>query len=351
MTAPDRITPESRLALLMHGHLRDSNGKMGFGLLRYSTATVTCVIAAEEAGGDLREIAGIDSDVPIVSNATQAASLGADVLVIAVATTGGILPPGYRDDIVAGLDRGMSLVNGLHGTYAEDAEFAAALRPGAFIWDIRREPDDLSAARGAARQLDCRRVLTVGSDMAVGKMTTSLELDRGARERGLRSKFIATGQIGIAISGDGVPLDAIRVDFAPGSVEALCLRYGPDHDVLWVEGQGSILHPGSSAWLATLRGSMATDLVLVHRPGQQTLDELDDFVIPPLPEIIALYEAVASPTRSYPPARVRAIALNGSHLTDDDVARAVEEITDLTGLPTADPVRQGADDLLDAIFT
>ena len=345
-----RITPDSRLALLMHGHLRDSNGKMGFGLLRYSTATVTCVIASEEAGGNLRDIAGIDSDVPIVSTATQAAALGADVLVIAVATTGGILPPGYRDDILAGLGRGMSLVNGLHGVYGEDDEFAAALRPGAFIWDIRREPEGIGSGRGAAGTLACRRILTIGSDMAVGKMTASLELDRGARARGIRSKFIATGQIGIAISGDGVPLDAVRVDFAPGSIESLCLTYGPTHDVLWIEGQGSILHPGSTAWLATMRGAMATDLVLVHRPGQVALDELDAFIIPPLPEIIALYESVARPMAAYPPTRIRAIALNCAHLTDDEAARAAAETRELTGLATADVVRDGPGALLDALF-
>ena len=344
------IMPASRLALLMHGHLQSRNGKMGFGLLRYSEATVTCVIAAEAAGGDLREITGIATDAPIVATTAEAAALGADVLVIAVATSGGILPPGYREEIISGLTKGMSLVNGLHGVYALDPEFAAALQPGAFIWDVRREPAGLASGRGRAADLACRRVLTVGTDMAIGKMTASLELDRAARACGIRSKFLATGQIGICISGDGVPLDAVRVDFASGSIEELCLKYGADHDVLWVEGQGSALHPGSTAWLALLRGSMATDLVLVHRAGQVALDGLEHIAIPPLPEVIALYEAVAAATPSYPAAKVRGIALNCARMTDTEADRAVRKTAELTGIATADVVRHDAGVLLDAIL-
>ncbi len=352
MTATGRITPDSRLALLMHGHLRIATGKMGFGLLRYSTAPVTCVISAEEAGGDLRAITDIDTDAPIVATAAEAAALGADVLVIAVATSGGVLPPGYREEIVTGLRLGMSLVNGLHGIYADDPELAAALRPGAFIWDVRREPAGLGSGRGAALDLECRRVLTVGTDMAIGKMTTSIELDRAARARGIRSQFIATGQIGICISGDGVPLDAVRVDFASASVEALCLKYGPDNDVLWVEGQGSALHPGSTAWIPLLRGSMATDLVLVHRPGQTLLDDLDrPIAIPPLHHVIELYETVAAASPSYPAAKVRAIALNCGRLTEAEAERALAETEAATGLPTADVVRHGAGPLVDAVLS
>lgn len=345
-----RITGSTRLALLMHGHLRQYTGKMGFGLLRYSPGTVTSVIDADEAGGSLREVAGIDSDAPIVADAEAAAAIGADVLVIAVATSGGVLPAGYRSEIVTALRSGMSLINGLHGRFAEDPEFAAALQPGAFIWDVRREPEGLVSGTGRARALSCRRILTVGTDMAIGKMTASLELDAESRRRGLRSRFVASGQIGMCISGDGVPLDAVRVDFASGAIESLCLRHGPDHDVLWVEGQGSALHPGSTAWIALLRGSMPTDLVLVHRAGQRHLDGLPDVAIPPLPEVIDLYERVAAATTAYPAAKVRAIALNCGHLTSEEAADAVRAVQAETGIATADVFRDGPGPLLDALF-
>ena len=347
------ITSSSRLALLMHGHLRDRHGKMGFGLLRYSEAAIVCVIDELHAGGSLSEITGIATNVPIVGDAATAALLGADVLVVAVATSGGVLPDGYRVEIVSALNNGMSLVNGLHGTYADDPEYAAARRPGAWIWDVRQEPPGLGSGRGRAASLSCRRVLTVGTDMAIGKMTASLEMDRVARSRGLRSRMIATGQIGICITGDGVPLDAVRVDFASGSVEAQCLKHGPSHDILHIEGQGSALHPGSTAWVALLRGSMPTDMILVHRAGQTHLaNGLDQFPLPPLGDVIALYEAVASAGTGYPAAKVLGIALNGALLSSvEDVDKACMAVTAETGLVCVDVVRHGADRLLDAVLS
>ncbi len=346
------IAPSSRLALLMHGHLRDRHGKMGFGLLRYSQAEIACVIDASHVGESLEKITGIPSPAPIVANAAAARALGADVLVVAVATSGGILPAGYREEIISALVRGMSLVNGLHGRYADDREFAAALRPDAWIWDIRQEPAGLGSGRGRAAELECRRVLTVGTDMAIGKMTASLEMDREARSRGLRSRMIATGQIGICITGDGVPLDAVRVDFASGSVEAQCLVHGPTHDILHIEGQGSALHPGSTAWIALMRGSMPTDLILVHRAGQTHLENgLDAFALPPLREVVSLYETVASAGLGYPPAKVRGIALNGARLASlAEVDAACAEVTAETGLVCVDVVRHGAAQLLNAVL-
>jgi uncharacterized NAD-dependent epimerase/dehydratase family protein len=345
------IGPDNRLALLMSdGFLRSRNGKMGYGLLRYSENPIACVLASDEVGESVREITGIDTDVPIVGTVEDAHRLGADTLVIAVATSGGVLPGSYRAEIIRALRLGMNLVNGLHGRYNEDRDFAGALQPGAWIWDVRCEPTGLVSGRGRARALPARRVLTVGTDMAIGKMTTSLELDRVAKARGMRSRFLATGQIGICISGDGVPLDAVRVDFASGSIEALCLKYGNENDVLWVEGQGSALHPGSTAWTPLLRGSMATDLVLVHRAHQDFVDELDDVAIPPLRQVVALYEAVAAASPSFPAAKVRGIALNCAKLTPAEIDAACQKVEDDTGLVCIDPVFHGAGRLYDAIF-
>jgi uncharacterized NAD-dependent epimerase/dehydratase family protein len=344
------IPPTSTLALLMTGYLRLRNGKMGFGLLRYSDNPITCVIAADEVGSDLSSVIGFPSDVPIVGSAAEAHTLGADTLVIAVATSGGVLPEGYRDEIIDGLQRGMSLVNGLHGKYADDVDYQAAKHPDAFIFDVRVEPEGLISGRGRAREVSARRVLTVGTDMAIGKMTASLELDRVAQQRGMRSQFIATGQIGICISGDGVPLDAVRVDFASGSIEAMCLKYGNDNDVLWVEGQGSALHPGSTAWMPLLRGSMPTDLILVHRANQTVLDGLEDVAIPVLRDVVALYERVAAASPSFPAAKVRGIALNCARLSPAEIDAACAAVEAETGLVCVDVVHHGADRLLDALF-
>jgi uncharacterized NAD-dependent epimerase/dehydratase family protein len=210
---------------------------------------------------------------------------------------------------------------------------------------VRQEPPNLPTGSGLARNLSARRLLTVGTDMAIGKMTTSLELHRSAVASGLRSAFVATGQIGICISGRGVPLDAVRVDFASGSVEAETLHAGLDADIVWIEGQGSILHPASTAWLPLLRGSMPTQLILCHKINQEAVLRAPWVKIPKLAEVARLYEAVAAPIF---PTRTVGIALNGGRLTDAEVRAACMQIEAETGLPTTDVVRFGAEKLLAA---
>ncbi len=333
----------------MHDNLTEGWGKMGLGLLRYSNARITAVVDRQNAGGDLPALTGIPRPAPIVPSVLEAAALGADTLVPGVAPPGGILPPDWRQEIRDGLRAGMSLVNGLHAPLASDPELAPLLQPGRFIWDVRREPDVVQTGSAAALGLKCKRVLTVGTDMAVGKMTASLELDRAARRRDLRSMFIASGQIGLCIAGAGVALDAVRVDFAAGAVEAEVMRYGPDHDVLFIEGQGSLLNPASTAWLALVRGSCPTHLVLVHRAGQTAISRFPQIPIPPLGEVARLYEAVCAAGGAYPPAPVIGIALNTAHLSDADARRAVADVERDTGLPATDAVRFGADRLVEGI--
>ena len=245
---------------------------------------------------------------------------------------------------------GLSLVNGLHAPLAERSDLTALLKPGRFIWDVRKEPEIVQNGLGRAAELPAKRILTVGTDMAIGKMTASLELDRAARARGLRSRFLASGQIGICIAGEGVALDAVRVDFATGAVEALMMQYGYDHDLLFLEGQGSMLHPASTAWLSLMRGGCPTHMILVHRAGQEAIARAKHIKIPPLKRVAELYEAVSSAAGAIPVARVAGIALNCHGLSDDEARRSVSETQQETGLPTTDVVRCGCEGLLDRIL-
>jgi uncharacterized NAD-dependent epimerase/dehydratase family protein len=186
--------------------------------------------------------------------------------------------------------------------------------------------------------------------MVVGKMSASLELNRVARQRGIHSKFLATGQGGLMIAGDGICLDAIRVDFAAGAVEQMVLDWGESCDILFIEGQGSLLHPGSTATLPLIRGSQPTALILVHRYGQQHVHDLPEFPIPPLPEVVQLYEAVASAGGTFDEVKVRAIALNTFHLDEVEARMAIEQVRQETGLPCTDVVRFGAESVLESII-
>lgn len=339
-----------RVAILLHEGIHGTQGKTGLAMLRYAELNIVAVIDRECAGQSLEELTGTPRAVPIVPSVDACLKYHPDVLVIGIAILGGELPEDWRQEVKRAIAAGMSVANGLHTQLKQDAELSSLLQPGQWIWDMRQEPPELTVGSGAARALACSRVLTVGTDMAVGKMSTSLELHRVSLNRGLRSKFLATGQAGMMISGGGIPLDAIRVDFAAGAVEQLVMQAGDRFDILHIEGQGSLLNPASTATLPLLRGSQPTQLVLVHRAGQTHIRRFSQVPIPPLREVVQLYEIVASAAGAFTSAKVVAIALNTVHLDELSAQQAIEQVQIETSLPCADPVRMGADRLLDAIL-
>ena len=339
-----------RLAILLHGGLRGDRGKTGLAVLRFSEADVVAVIDHEAAGESLAELTGLARTAPIVGSVAEALPYQPDVLVVGIAPTGGALPAAWRADIQQAIAAGLSVANGLHTRLMADPELVALLRPGQWLWDMRQEPANLAVGQGLARHLSCLRVLTVGTDMAIGKMSTSIALHKASQAQGLRSKFLASGQAGLMIAGDGIALDAVRVDFASGAVEQMVLAFGRTHDILHIEGQGSLINPSSTATLPLIRGSQPTHLILVHRAHQTHLSRIPEIAIPPLPEVIRLYEVVAAGTGSFAPTPVAAIAVNTAHLTEADAHAAIAHISDQTGLPCTDPIRFGATPLLEAIL-
>jgi uncharacterized NAD-dependent epimerase/dehydratase family protein len=342
-----RIELHNRVAILLHEGIRGTHGKTGLAYLRYSEAQIVAVIDSQCAGESLAALTGINKEVPIVANVAEALSYHPDVLLIGIAPSGGALPDAWWQEVKEAIAAGLSLVNGLHTPMGSHF---GQLKEGQWIWDIRQEPKELKIGQGRARLLSCQRILTVGTDMAIGKMSASLELNKAAQQRGMKSKFLATGQGGLMIAGDGIALDAIRVDFAAGAVEKMVLDYEGDRDVLFIEGQGSLLHPGSTATLPLIRGSQPTGLILVHKAGQTHIRDLPDIIIPPLLEVVNLYETVASAGGAFGRINVKAIALNTFHLDAASAQAAIEQVNQETGLPCTDVVRFGADLLLDRVF-
>ncbi len=344
------ITANHRVAILQHQGIFGPTGKTGLTLLRYSQANIVAVIDRESAGRSLIELTGIPRDVPIVASVDAALEMNPDVLAVGIAPPGGALPPEWFDEIRNAIAAGLSIVNGLHTPLDNHPELPFPLREGQWIWDVRQEPPGLKIGSAQAAKLACRRVLTVGTDMAIGKMSTCLEIHHLAKQRGLRSHFVATGQAGLMIAGTGVALDAVRVDFAAGAVEQAVMQSATDCDLMLVEGQGSLFHPGSTATLPLLRGSQPTHLVLVHRVGQTHIKNHPHVPIPALSEAIALYERVASAAGALTPSRVVAVALNSRDVDEAASRDAIGQIEAETGLPCTDPVRFGPQKLLDAIL-
>lgn len=329
--------------MLAHGRFpRDA--KTAVGLLGYGSHDVAAVIDRANAGKRVRDILSGVQDAPVVGGVGDAPE--ADVLAIGVAPIGGGFEEGWRRDVLAALRRGMDVWSGLHYYLADDPEFRdAAKEHGCRLWDVRRPPDDIGVSRGRAGEVDAKVVLTVGTDCSVGKMTTSLELLREARRRGLDAGFVATGQTGVMIEGEGVVVDAVAGDFVAGAVEDMVLMEG-ERDLVVVEGQGSILHPAySGVTLGILHGAMPDALVLCHSHGRTEIRGYGQG-IPPVREVGDLYGAVAEPVG---PAEVVAGSLDTSGLADGEAREALTEYGEELGVPVSDPVRLGAVELLDAV--
>lgn len=346
------IERSAKLAIYMEGAIKGVGGKMGFGILRYSPNPVVCVVDSQSAGEDLTRLVGSPRSAPIVSTIDEVVAMGAEVLVLGIAPPGGLIPSDWWPVIQEAVVKGLSIVNGLHdlvGPHFPEMASEPGLRP--FVWDIRVEPKGLQPGTAKAALREVQRVLMIGTDMNIGKMTAGLEIQRVARERSIAAEFVATGQIGITITGTGVPLDAIRVDFASGAIEREVLAAADlGADTIIVEGQGSLIHPGSTANLPLLRGSCPTHLVLCHRANQEHLSYFPDIKIPPLDEFVEMYRNLAAACGTFPQPMLAAVALNTFHLKSDAQAMdACEQIERHLGVPCVDPVRHGASAIVDAL--
>ncbi len=344
---PGFLGADDRVVVLAHGAFPDG-AKTAVGLLRYADYDVVAVLDRDRAGDRVVDHAPDLPDAPIVAG-FEAVSTDADALVIGIAPVGGGFDEAWRPDVEAALRAGCDVVSGLHVALAADDAFARlADRHGAAIHDVRLPPEDLAVARGRAADVDATVVAVVGTDASVGKMTTSMELLEAARKRGVDVGFVPTGQTGIMIAGWGIAIDRVIADFAAGATERMIREIGKDHDILFVEGQGSLGHPAYSAdAIGILHGSMADRLVLVHDAAREAVHGWDGFPIPDPGTYATLYESVAAPVRE---TRVAAGALDTSSLASDAAAReAVEAYGSAIDAPATDVVRFSAAEILEAV--
>jgi uncharacterized NAD-dependent epimerase/dehydratase family protein len=332
-----------RYLVLAEGKSHDPHyGKTARGVIKYGPDPVVAVLDSTHAG---ETYVGI----PIVATVNDALCFNPTTAIVGVATQGGRFPPEWRELLKSCIAKGLDVENGLHEFLGDDAEMAElARRHGVELRDLRKPPPDLSVPTGENLLVDAQIVLTVGSDCAIGKKTVALELDREARSRGIASQFVPTGQTGIAIAGWGIAVDAVVADFLAGAAERLVVegaRRGGK--LLFVEGQGSIVHPlYSGVTLGLMHGSAPHAFVLCHKAGSTEVEGSSGHPIPPLAELVDLHERISLPAR---PARVVCVAVNTGGLDEEAARRAVAEAEAESGLPADDPVRFGAGRLVDGI--
>jgi uncharacterized NAD-dependent epimerase/dehydratase family protein len=338
--------------IIAEGAFGPETSKTANSAIRYLPERIVAVLDSKAPGRTAQDVLGFGGAIPVVQTMEDALARKPTAILIGIAPPGGRLPESWRAWILAALDRRLDIWSGLHTYLGDDAEFAARSRAtGAVITDARKPPAKLGVSDGLARDVDAFVVLTVGSDCNVGKMTAQLQLVKQLNQRGIRTRFAATGQTGILIEGWGIAVDAVVADFIGGAAESLTLEAAQNADVVLVEGQGSLIHPAySGVTLGLLHGSCPRAMILCHQSSRTMIGDYggrEPWVpIPRLSELVRIYQDAARPIF---PSTVIGVALNTYDLSDAEAKVAIAEAERDTGLPATDPVRYDPKPLVDAV--
>jgi uncharacterized NAD-dependent epimerase/dehydratase family protein len=333
--------PERRYAIFVEGSFASRHAKTAHGLLRYGRDEVVTVVDSTLAGKRVLDVMPeLGRDAPIVGSLGEAIELSPTSILVGLAPAGGRLPGEWMDTLRAAADAGLEIVSGLHQRLAP--EF-----PNKPVWDVREPPQDIPLFSGEGFKVEPKVALTVGTANAIGKMTSTLEVQRAAKAGGVTTQFVATGQTGIIIAGWGICVDAVVSDFVAGASEQLVLEAARrDPHLIVVEGQGSLGHPAySGVTLGLLHGSCADCLILC---ADASKEEVVPGVPRPAPAHAArLYEEVAALVK---PAPVVAVSVNTKGLGEAEAEEYVTRVAEETGLPAADPFRTSAAPILEAVL-
>jgi uncharacterized NAD-dependent epimerase/dehydratase family protein len=320
------------MVILTEGHSNPHTAKTASCLLRYCPSDVVAVLDSSNRGLTTDQLLQVGGDIPVVGSLSEAT--GANTLLIGIAPPGGKIPEPWRAIILEAIKRGMKIVSGLHDHLCNDPEFVAeAKKHGVELVDVRKN--------------ECLRILTVGHDCSVGKMVTSVELTLELKRLEHDAKFVATGQTGIMVEGDGCAIDSVVADFISGATEKLVLE-NQHHEILVIEGQGSLIHPSySSVTLGLLHGSSPHGLIMCFEVGREVVTGVSHVQIPPLAKMIELNETMAS---VFQPCRVIGISMNSRRVTADEAARLADQLSDQFQIPVCDVIRDGPGPLADAVL-
>lgn len=343
---------EPRFVILADGDFGPLTSKTANSVIRYLPERTLAVVDHLQAGKTCQEVLGFGGSIPVVATMSEGLAFGPTAVLVGIAPVGGKLPEQWRGWLAEAISAGCDLWSGLHTFLSDDPMLAAkAETQGTRILDLRKPPANIPVASGLAKEVDAFVILTVGTDCNVGKMTAQLQLTKELNRRQVRTRFVATGQTGIMIEGWGIAVDAVVSDFVNGAAEQLVLQGSKDADIVLVEGQGSINHPGYSAvTLGLLHGSCPDALILCHQATRKYIGDYRQaswLRIPPLSDYVRWYEDIGSAVH---PTRVIGICLNTYDMTEAEARAACEKASRDTGLPATDPVRFDQAPLIDAIL-
>ena len=336
-----------RYAILAEGKFNPKESKTANAVLRFIPDSAAALIDSTQAGKTAEELIGYGGDTPVVSSFQETLKYSPNALLIGIAPIGGDLPDEWRPIVLDAIGEGLDIVSGLHAFLNDDNEFAAAARANKVeIIDLRKPPADLAVSEDRWRERSSYVLLTVGTDVAIGKMTTLIQLIDFFNKSTLNSVFIATGQTGLLFTDRGVCVDAVKSDFIAGSIESEIMKVDQDFDLQLIEGQGSLFHQGySGVTLGLIHGSMPDGIIMCHEPSRKVNDYGTN--LPTLTEAIELHKAVIKPFREID---VIGVSLDTSELSEDAARIVIKDAEEETGLQADDPVRFGPDKLGGAIL-
>ena len=335
---------DRKLVILTEGHAEPVTAKTAVSVLRYRPEQVVALLDSIHAGKTTQQVLDVGGGTPFVASLDDAPE--ANTLMLGIAPAGGRMPDSWRKVVLAAIDRGMDVVSGLHEFLGEDPEFSqAAAAKGVQLIDVRKNTESDVSNRVGIRE-DCLRIHTVGQDCCVGKMLVAIELSQAMRRQGVDSKFIATGQTGILVEGDGCPIDRVVSDFVSGAMEKLVLA-NQHHDVLFIEGQGSLAHPRYSAvTLGLLHGCLPHGMIMCYEVGRKAVHSMEHIPLKSLAELCDVYEKMADLMF---PSQVIGVAMNSRNVTAEEAERERERVRSELGLPVCDVIRHGPEELVQAI--
>ena len=333
------------MIILTDGYNDSHTAKTAICVIRYRPDDVVAVLDRAGAGKTCQAVLGVGGEIPVVGSLAEAPK--ANALLVGIAPPGGKIPQPWRPIVLEAIARKLDIVSGLHDFLNDDPEFSQAAREhGVRLVDVRMNDEhDVASCQGIRE--GCLRVQTIANDCSCGKMLTAVEVVEGLKRAGVDTKFVATGQTGILVEGDGCAVDRVICDFLNGAAERLVLA-NQQHDVIVIEGQGSLFHPRySCVTLGLLHGAIPDGLILCYEMGRKAIGGMDDFPLPSLERAKELYEVSANVMH---PCRVIGVSVNSQRFSEEEVAAEREKVRKQLGLPVCDVIRHGPEELVEAVL-
>ncbi len=335
--------------VLAEGVFGTTYGKTANGLVRYTKRfKVVAVIDSTKAGNDAGTVlSGREKGIPIVSTVEEGIKLGARTLVVGVATDGGYIPDEYRKFISDAIINGLNIVSGLHEFISDDPEFSSlASKHGSYITDVRKLFRDIKPPyTGQIKEVRALKIAVLGTDSAIGKRTTAVNLNNALKEKGVPTAMVGTGQTAwMQGFKHTVVVDSMINDFIPGGLESMTVEAWKEEnpEIIFIEGQGSVLHPAYPGSFEIIGACRPEAIILQHAPKRKFFDGFPDIPIPDLQKYIDILELLSGH-------KVIAISLNREGMTEDEVRDEIRQLESRFGIPVFDPLNLNIDAIMSII--